>query len=135
MITPMNFIAPVIFAVAFVAIMQHVREPMRQKLNAIIVAGAGAAYLAGGLGVWEFIYTTAATVIAYNGLRSYKFIGLAWLMHAAWDLAHHFYGNPIIVFQPESSLGCAMFDTAIAVWFIMGAPIFFKPGSTKKIHG
>ena len=27
-------------------------------------------------------------------------------MHAAWDLAHHFWGNPIWPFMPASSWGC-----------------------------
>lgn len=27
------------------------------------------------------------SIVAYLGLRSYRFIGVAWLMHSAWDLA------------------------------------------------
>jgi hypothetical protein len=43
-------------------------------------------------------------------------------MHAAWDVAHHLYGNAIWPFMPTSSFGCMVFDAAIAVWFLVGAP-------------
>ena len=41
------------------------------------------AYLSGGFGIWELIYSLLATPVVYAGLRSYRFIGIAWLMHAA----------------------------------------------------
>ena len=56
------------------------------------------------------------------------FIGLAWLMHAAWDLAHHLWGNPIWPFMPTSSFGCMIFDTLIAIWFLAGAPALTARG-------
>ena len=43
-------------------------------------------------------------------------------MHAAWDAAHHFWGNPIWPFMLTSSWGCMIFDAAIALWFLAGAP-------------
>jgi hypothetical protein len=43
-------------------------------------------------------------------------------MHAAWDLPHHLYGSPIWPFMRTSSLGCMVFDSLIAVWFLAGAP-------------
>jgi hypothetical protein len=55
-------------------------------------------------------------------LLSYRFIGLAWIMHAAWDLAHHLWGNPIWPFMPASSWSCMIFDSLIALWFFAGAP-------------
>jgi Family of unknown function (DUF6010) len=57
--------------------MSMVTEPARQRFNAIFVAGAGAAYLNGGLGAWEFVYIGIATLIAYKGLSCYRYIGLA----------------------------------------------------------
>ncbi len=39
-------------------------------------------------------------------------------MHAGWDVLHHVYGHPIWPFMPTSSLGCLLFDTAIACWFV-----------------
>jgi len=122
----MDVVGPALGAVAFVLIMSLVREPARQHFNAIFVAGAGAAYLNGGLGLWEFPFIAVATAAAYLGLRSYRFIGIAWLLHTAWDVLHHLYGNPIWPWMPLSSFGCAVLDALIAMWFLAGAPSVFS---------
>lgn len=70
------------------------------------------------------IYPALLLPIAYWGLRSYPFIGIGWLLHSAWDLAHHLWGNPLWPFMPTSSWGCMLFDALIAVWFVAGAPSF-----------
>jgi hypothetical protein len=119
---PIDVIAPVAAAALFVLVMSRVPEPDRRTFNAIFAAGAIAAYLGGGFGAWELLYPIAATPIVYRGLRSHRAIGIAWLMHAAWDLAHHLWGNPIWPFAPGSSFGCLIFDSAIALWFLAGAP-------------
>ena len=125
-----DYVGPVAGAVVFVLLMSLVKEPTRRNFNAVIVAGASGAYLSGGgFGVWELIYPAIAVPIVYLGLRSYPFIGLAWLMHAGWDLVHHLYGNPIWPFMPTSSFGCLIFDAAIAVWFLAGAPSIFALAS------
>jgi hypothetical protein len=118
----MDYIGPVIGAGVFVLLMSLVREPGRRTFNAVLVAGASGVYMSGGFGVWELVYPVIVTPIAYLGLRSYRFIGIAWLMHAAWDLPHHFWGRPIWPFMPTSSFGCVIFDTLIAIWFLAGAP-------------
>ncbi|MCU1282023.1 MAG: putative integral rane protein [bacterium] len=119
----MDFAGPAMGAIVFIAVMSRVKEPARRNYNAILVAGASGVYLSGGLGLWELLYTAVAGgFVAYRGLRSHRFIGLAWLMHAGWDLVHHFYGAPIWPFQPTSSFGCTIFDTLIAIWFLAGAP-------------
>jgi Family of unknown function (DUF6010) len=119
----MDFIGPVIGALVFVVIMSLVSEPARRSINAMIVAGASGAYLSGGgFGIWEVLFPVVALPIAYRGLRSYSFIGVAWLMHSCWDLLHHLWGNPIWPFMPTSSFGCLIFDALIAVWFLAGAP-------------
>jgi Family of unknown function (DUF6010) len=117
-----DYYRPAIGALFFVLIMSRVREPARRNFNAILVAGTSCAYLSGGFGIWELAYPLLATPVVYAGLRSYRFIGVAWLMHAAWDLAHHFWGNPLWPFMPTSSWGCMIFDTIIAIWFLAGAP-------------
>jgi len=117
-----DYVGPVVGAVVFVLIMTRVREPARRNFNAIMVGGAGGAYLSGGFGLWELLYAAVAVTVAYLGLRSYRMIGVAWLMHAGWDLLHHFYGNPLWPFMPTSSFGCMIFDTVIALWFLAGAP-------------
>src|SRR5215468_20137 len=118
----MDVIGPLLGAGAFVVVMSLVREPVRHRLNALLVAGSTLAYLSGGFGVWELVYPAVATPVAYAGLRSYRFVALGWFMHAAWDVAHHLYGNPIWPWMPTSSFGCILFDSAIAVWFLAGAP-------------
>jgi hypothetical protein len=118
----MDVVGPIIGAAVFIAVMSIVREPTRRTLNAVIVAGAGGAYLSGGgFGPWEIIYPVVATPVAVLGLDSYAFIGIAWLMHSTWDIAHHLFGNPIWPFMPTSSFGCMIFDALIAIWFMTGA--------------
>jgi hypothetical protein len=80
----------------------------------------------GGLGLCEPPFSAGATAAAYLGLRSYRSIGIAWLLHAAWDVVHHLYGNPIWPWQPLSSFGCAVLDSLIAIWFLAGAPGLFE---------
>jgi len=117
-----DYLGPAIAAIVFIVVMSLVKEPARRNFNAIVVAGAGGVYLSGGFGPWELLYPPIAAVMAYLGLRSHRFIGIAWLMHAAWDVVHHFFGNPIWPFMPTSSFGCLIFDTTIAIWFFAGAP-------------
>lgn len=116
----------IIGAVVFVGLSSLLREPARRRFNAVFVAGAGSAYLSGGLGGWEFAYTAVATWVAYRGLESYAWIGAAWLMHTAWDVVHHLYGNPIVPFMPSSSAGCALTDALLALWFFCGAPSVWR---------
>jgi hypothetical protein len=118
-----DFVIPVIVPIVFMLASSLIAEPSRRTFNAIVIAGAGAVYLSGGgLGYWEFAFTAVMSYIAYRGLWSYRFIGTGWLLHTGWDLAHHFYGNPIIPFSPASSLGCAITDAILAVWFFANAP-------------
>jgi hypothetical protein len=118
----MDYIGPAVGAVVFVMVMSLVKEPARRSFNAILVAGACGVYLSGGFGVWELLYPAITVAIVYRGLRSYRFIGIAWLTHSAWDLVHHLYGNPIWPFMSTSSFGCMVFDAVIALWFLAGAP-------------
>ena len=128
-------VAPAVAAVLFVLGMSFVREPTRRTLNAVLAAGAVSTYLSGGFGVWELLYPLAATPVVYAGRRSYRYIGIAWLMHSGWDLAHHLWGNPIWPFMPTSSLGCLIFDSLIAVWFLAGAPsVVMLVSRTTKIR-
>jgi hypothetical protein len=121
----MDYVGPAVAAMIFVLIMSLVKEPTRRTLNAIIVAGAGGVYLSGGFGPWEVLYPVVVTPVVYRGLRSYPFIGLAWLLHSGWDVAHHLWGNPLWPFMPTSSFGCMLFDALIAVWFLANAPSIY----------
>jgi uncharacterized protein DUF6010 len=120
-----DVVAPVVVALLFIGVTSALKEPQRRNFMAIMIAGAGAAYLNGGLGVWEFAFTGLVTYCAYKGLASYRFIGIGWLLHTAWDVMHHLYGNPIVPFVPTSSLGCAICDPVIAAWCFVGAPSIY----------
>lgn len=121
----MDYVGPALGAAMFVLVMSLVKEPDRRTFNAIFVAGASGVYLSGGFGPWELLYPVIVTPVVYFGLRSYRFIGLAWLMHSCWDIVHHLWGNTIWPFMPTSSFGCMIFDALIAVWFLAGAPSIF----------
>jgi len=121
-LVPMDYIGPIVGAAVFVLLMSLVREPARRSFNAVLVAGTAGVYLSGGFGAWELLYPVIVTPVIYLGLSSYRFIGIAWLMHAAWDLPHHLWGHPIWPFMPTSSFGCLLFDGTVAVWFLFGAP-------------
>ena len=119
---------PLVVAGGFIALCSLVKEPHRRVLSALLIAGAGATYMAGGLGRWELVFPAVMTVLAYFGLRDYRFVGVGWLLHVGWDLVHHFYGNPILPFNPTSSAGCAICDTALTGWYFLGAPSVFALG-------
>ncbi|MEV7548952.1 DUF6010 family protein [Amycolatopsis sp. NPDC089917] len=117
----MMIIAPILVGLVYVVLMSLIREPHRRRFNAVMVAGAGAAYLSGGgLGIWEFAFTAVVTYVAYRGLESWTFIGVAWLLHTGWDVVHHLKGAPIIPFAEHSSFGCAICDPVIAIWCFTG---------------
>lgn len=128
----MDYVGPALGAVGFVALMSLVKEPVRQRFNVLLVAGACGVYLSGGFGPWELLYPAVASLVVYRGLTAYGHVGIAWLMHSAWDLAHHLYGNPIWPFMPTSSFGCMIFDAGIALWFIAGAPSVFRFGRASR---
>lgn len=122
-------LSPVGVAIVMIALCSLLKEPQRQRFSAIFLAGAGAAYLSGGFGVWEFGFCAAITALAYQGLQHYRAIAIGWVLHTCWDVAHHYYGNPIIPFAPTSSIGCAVCDLGLASWYAMGAPQLFRSRS------
>ena len=127
-----DILGPVIVALVYISLSSLFKEPNRRSFNAIFIAGAGAAYLSGGFGIWEFVFLAIVTYCAYKGLRSYNFIGVGWLLHTGWDVLHHLYGNPIVPFVPESSFGCAITDPVIALWCFAGAPSVYGLLRRKK---
>jgi hypothetical protein len=108
-------------AILVAAAISLLNEPARRHFSAIFLAGAGAAYLSGGLMGWEFGFCAVITWLAYRGLEDYRFIAAGWVLHTMWDLVHHFYGNPIVPFVPTSSAGCATCDLVLAWWYLRGA--------------
>lgn len=126
----MEWIGPVVGGLVFIAVMGRVRDPARRRFNAVLVGGAMGAYISGGLGLWELPFAALGSLVAYRALESTKMIGVAWLMHSAWDLVHHAYGDPIWPFMETSSFGCFVFDTVIGAWFLLGAPTSRAPNPT-----
>ena len=132
----LQVISSLIVAVVFILGCSLIKEPGRGHFNAIMIAGAGAAYLNGGLGIWEFAFTPIVTVCAYKGLDNSRFIGVGWVLHTIWDVVHHLYGTPIVPFVPTSSAECAICDLGIALWCFAGAPsayeLFGKAGGVAR---
>jgi len=121
--TAFQWFLPVIIATVFILLLSLWKEPNRRYFMAIIAGGAGSTYLSSvGFGKWEFAFCLVLTVCAYRGLRSYRFIGIGWLLHAGWDILHHLHGSPMLPFDPTSSLGCGICDPVIAAWCFAGAP-------------
>jgi hypothetical protein len=131
--TAFDWILPVVIAAIFVMLMSLLKEPARQRFNAIIVGGAGATYLNGGFGPWELMLPLVLGWIGYRGLESYRFIGIGWLLHTVVDVAHHLWGHPILAFQATSSAGCAITDALIAVWFLAGAPSVWESLAARRV--
>jgi hypothetical protein len=121
-----NALASVAIAFVYIAIFSIVKEPNRQIINSLIIAGAGAVYWQGGLGVWEFSFGTIMIFLAFKGLKNYQFIAIGWLLHTFWDIVHHLYANPIVSLSPSSSAGCAVCDSILALWFFYNAPSVFE---------
>jgi hypothetical protein len=122
----MSVLAPILIGIIFILVMSLLPDEPRRTLNALLIAGAGAVYWSGGLGVWEFPFGAVMTYVAYRGLRSWRWIGVGWLLHTAWDLVHHWKGNPIVPFAPDSSFGCAVCDPVIALWCFAGGPSVWR---------
>lgn len=118
----MNALVAVLIAFVFITAMSLIREPHRQKISAILIAGAGAVYWSGGSGSWEYVFAMVMLILAFKGLKNYYFIAIGWLLHAGWDVWHHLYGHPIVLWEPASCAGCAVCDPIIALWFCLGAP-------------
>ena len=124
--TLLGLVAPVLIGLAFVSVMSLVRDDRRRlQLNALVVAGASGTYLSGGVfGPAELVGATAVLVCAFLGRRSWTWVGVAWLLHTALDVAHASRGAELLPWAPHSSTGCAICDPVIALWcFGGGRPV------------
>ena len=112
-------------AAIYITIFSFVKEPYRQRINALIIAGAGGVYWSSGLGFYEFPLGVIMIFLAYKGMKDYRYLAFGWIVHTVYDLLHHYYGNPIIPMAPTSSAGCAICDPILAVWLYFNAPSVF----------
>ncbi|MFI5610157.1 DUF6010 family protein [Amycolatopsis sp. NPDC051903] len=112
---------PIVIGLVYVGLSSLLAEPGRRRFTALMIAGAGGAYLSGGaLGPWELVFAAVMVFVALKGLDSWAFIGIGWLLHTAWDVVHHLKGQPILPFFHDSSFGCALCDPVLALWAFGG---------------
>lgn len=116
----------VLFAIAFVLVVGAIKEPIRQKAMAIMLAMAGGMFAYPPYAELGFLWGVGIAVCGYFGLRSYKFIGIGWILHGVWDTFRYSQDAGLVGMGPHSSLGCAVFDPMIALWFFLGAPSVWK---------
>ena len=121
-ISPLSTVPPIVASGVFVGLMSLFKEPVRQKLSALIIAGAGFVYFGSSFHGWEVVFGALFLWLAYRSLTNYTFVGIGWMVHVFWDVVHHLYGQPILPYVPLSSFGCALCDTGIAIWYFVGAP-------------
>jgi hypothetical protein len=84
----MAVVGPILIGIVSICACAFFTEPNRRNFMAIMIGGAGAAYLNGGLGIWECAFTAVVTYCADKGLHSYPCIGIGWLLHTGWDVLH-----------------------------------------------
>lgn len=131
----LSVVAPAIVGLVYIALLALLPEPARQRLNALMLAGAGGAYISGGsLGLWELAFAAVVMICAYQGLTNYAWLGIGWLLHASWDIVHHLRGAPMIPELAHSSFGCAICDPIIAIWLFLGAPSIYSRKLVDRRH-
>ena len=123
--TVVHAVLAVALVPVFITLMSLFKEPTRQKLNAVIIAAAGAVYSNHGLRGWEEAFQVLMIFVAFKGLTNYRYIAAGWVLHTLFDIPHHLYAVPLDPGAPFSSAVCAVFDPLIAVWFYFGAPTVF----------
>jgi len=139
----LGLVVPVVIGLSFVATMSLVRDDRRRlHLNAFVVAGASGTYLSGGtFGPLELLGATAVLACAFLGRRSWGWVGVAWLLHTALDVAHASRGADLLPWSPHSSTGCAICDPVIALWCFGGGRrvdglvrrAFHRPSALKEV--
>lgn len=76
--TLIDGLAAIVIAVVYILLAMLIPEPQRRQVSAVILAGAGAAYLSNGLGLWEIAFCVVMTVVAFRGLSDYRWIAVGW---------------------------------------------------------
>jgi hypothetical protein len=74
-----NFMLASLLSPIFMIIVSLLKEPLRQKINAGLIAVAGGAYINAGLMPFDQLFNVLLVFIAYKGLQDYKFIALVCL--------------------------------------------------------
>ena len=118
----LEILPPIGQSLIFVFLISIIREPYRQRSMAIMLALAGGVYINNAYQLMPEIFALVIAIFSLLGLKNYKFIGIGWLLHSAYDWIHYTNGFPMINHAPGSAFGCAIFDIGIAVYFFFNAP-------------
>lgn len=97
-------------------------HPWRARVSSAVAAFAGGVYLTGPLGLAEVPLALCVLVFAILGQADIRALGVAWCLHAAVDVAHDLLAPPVLPAFPTFSVGCAVIDPLLAVWYFAGAP-------------
>ena len=117
-----GILAGLIIPAIWICSFSVVAEPQRRQVNCILVGLAASTYGNHSFGSIEAAGTVTVLTLGILGLRDYRWLGAAWLVHAGLDIAHHLVSDPMFRYFPASSLGCAVTDPILALWFFVGAP-------------
>jgi len=122
----MDVLGPILIALIFISLCSLLKEPKRRNFMAIMIAGAGAAYLNGGLGKWEFVFTTIVTWFAYKGFNPTGSLALVGYYIPVGTSCITFTEIPSSRSRQPLPWGCAICDPVIAAWCFAGAPSVYR---------
>ena len=120
--TAIGILAGLIMPAIWICGFSAVPEPQRRQVNCILVGVAASTYGNHSFGSIEAAGTIIVLTLGILGLSNYRWLGAAWLVHTGLDLAHHLVNDPMFGYFPSSSLGCAVTDPILALWFFAEAP-------------
>jgi hypothetical protein len=89
-------------------------------ISGVILGLAAGAYINNSLAVYEMPLAMLMLFWAYKATSSWTFVGIGWITHAVVDIIHHSLGTPMFSYYDMSSLGCAVLDIILGIWFLMG---------------
>jgi hypothetical protein len=120
--TAIGILAGLIIPAIWICSFSAVSEPQRRQVNCILVGLAASTYGNHSFGLIESAGTITVLTLGILGLHNYRWLGAAWLVHTGLDIAHHLVSDPMFRYFPASSLGCAVTDPILALWFFAEAP-------------
>jgi Family of unknown function (DUF6010) len=115
-------LAPIASALVYISRSSLLGEPARQNFNAVFLAGAGAAYLSGGLRRVGVRLHRPGYPLRLHGAVVVRFCRRRMASAHRLGRVAPPLRDPIVPFAPDSSLGCAICDPVIALWLFAGAP-------------
>ncbi len=115
-------ILSVVVGVASIVGIGFVDYQLRLNFASLMLAFCGGCYVNGPFGKIETVAGSLFFLCAFIGLYNPLWIGFGWLLHGISDTFHHYADYPLVHWVWFSSLGCAIIDPMLAIYFFMGAP-------------